>query len=284
MNSPLLRICFSKQCYFLFPLLVLLYPVTTVFAHERSPSPLAATPINPDLIRFNNSDLPDPPSGGSEPTGRGSGGRRGCNNNRLTDALTPLVPLTSTAQHAVRWGLTTEAHPTIWLQTGEGFPQGALITLTMRDRNRQALYRVRFPVPKQQAGIVRFAVPPSVPPLQPNQPYTWQLSVFCNSGDSSLAGASFDTPFHLMGYIQRTTVSEAVIQTLKQAKTPLERAVIFAEYGIWYDALTLLGNQIQNDSAVAPTVVQAWSALLQQGQLNPPSKVEVLPCCTPQAN
>lgn len=284
MNNLLLRIWYSKQFYFLLPLLVLLDPVTLAFAQARSPSPLVATPINPDLIRFNNSDLPDPPGGGSEPTGRGSGGRRGCNNNSLTDTLTPLVPLTATAQHSVRWGLTTEAHPTLWLQTGEGFPNGALITLTMRDRHQEALYRVRFPVPKQQAGIVRFAVPPSLPPLQPNQTYIWQLSVFCNSGERSLAEASFDTPFHLMGYIQRTTVSEPMMQTLNQAKTPLERAVIFAENGIWYDALTLLGNQIQNDAAVAPSVMQAWLTLLQQEQLNPSTKVDMLRCCTPQAN
>ncbi|MCY7320311.1 MAG: DUF928 domain-containing protein [Phormidesmis sp. CAN_BIN36] len=65
-------------------------------------------------------------------------------------------------------------------------------------------------------------------------------------------------------------------QALATAKTPLERAMNYAKYGIWYDALSELGTQIRtskNNNAIA-----AWNQLLQQQNLTAPPTIT--PCCT----
>lgn len=270
-----------SSTHWLLPATVLLLLSTNCSAvwGRSQPQQLAATPKV--TIRFNTSDLPTPPSGGREPPGRGSGGRRGCNDSNANQ-LIPLVPLTQANQTAVRWGLTTAAHPTLWLHTGPEFEQGALVILAMRDRANKPLYRVQFQVPQTPAGVVRLAVPTTVAALQTDQPYYWQLSVFCNSGNGSLAEATFDTPLSFRGSIQRVTPSATLQTALAKANTPLAKAIALAENGIWYDALTTLGNQTWETQAASPEITKAWADLLRQANLGNTAAAPIVKCCQSQ--
>lgn len=267
--------------HWLLPATVLLLLSTdySVALGRSQPQQVAATPS--DTIRFNASDLPTPPSGGREPPGRGSGGRRGCNDTNANQ-LIPLVPMTEAKQTSVRWGLTTATHPTLWLHTGTEFEQGALVVLSMRDRANKPVYRVQFQVPQTPAGVVRLAVPTTVAALQTDQPYYWQLSVFCNSGNGSLAEATFDTPLSFKGSIQRIPPSAKLQTALAQAHTPLAKAIALAENGIWYDALTTLGNQTWEAQAASPEITQAWADLLRQVNLGKTAAAPIVNCCQPQ--
>lgn len=247
----------------------------------RSPHPAHAQ--TPASIRFNPANLEVPASIG-EPKGRGAGGRRGCNANDAADQLIPLVPTTETRDRTIRWGLTTSAHPTFWLHSSKGFQNGALIWLSVLDQTNNLLYRIPFQIPKLSNGVVRFAVPSTVPSLQLETPYRWQLTVYCNSSSDNLTNLTFDTPFILSGGIQRTRPSTELQKQLAIAKTPLEQATFYAQNGIWYDSLTTLGNSVWEQKTSGKVLPSAWVELLQQSNLKAAATAPIVKCCTPKRN
>ncbi|MBF2029823.1 MAG: DUF928 domain-containing protein [Oscillatoriales cyanobacterium C42_A2020_001] len=244
-------------------------------------SPQIAHAQEPTSIRFNPANLEVPASIG-EPKGRGAGGRRGCNTNDADDQLIPLVPTMETSDRAVRWGLTTRAHPTFWLHSPKGFQNGALIWLSVFDQTNHLLYRIPFQIPKISNGVVRFAVPSTAPPLQLNTPYRWQFTVYCNSSSNDLANLTFDTPFIMSGGVQRVQPSAELQKRLAIAKTPLEQATFYAENGIWYDSLTTLGNSVWDKKTSDTAMPLAWIELLQQSNLKASAAAPIVKCCIPK--
>uniref|UniRef100_A0A832H4C6 DUF928 domain-containing protein n=1 Tax=Oscillatoriales cyanobacterium SpSt-402 TaxID=2282168 RepID=A0A832H4C6_9CYAN len=246
-------------------------------------SPYNAYASQAASIRFNRVNMQIPANIG-EPKGRGAGGRRGCNANDADDQLIPLVPITETSDRSIRWGLTTSAHPTLWVYSPKGFQNGALIWLSVLDQTNTMLYRIPFQIPKTSSGVLQFAVPSKVASLQPNTPYRWQLTIYCNSGGDNLNNLTFDTPFIITGGVQRIVLSADSQQQLAIAKTSLGKAIVYAKNGIWYDSLTTLGNSIRDSTAPNNDMLRAWMELLQQSNLEKPASSTLVKCCTPKEN
>lgn len=228
--------------------------------------------------------LPPPPVVNDPGSGRSQGGAsRGCGVNRLEELPIPLVPLTPIGNQSVRWGLTTADRPTLWLHTPTAIKAGALIVLTLQNGIDRISHRVKFQVPPNTPpAVLGLAIPASAVPLQPSTLYRWEIRLFCNSGSSALAESSIDTPIVFSGSIQRTTPSTKLQRQLIAAKTPLDRATLYASNGIWYDSLTTLGLQVQAKPSVDPAIVRAWSDLLRQANLESATSALIAPCCQPE--
>lgn len=231
-------------------------------------------------IQFNPpAALPPPPVVNDPGSGRSQGGAgRGCG-NRSEELPMPLVPLAAGSKD-VRWGLTTTDRPTFWLYTPKGIKDGALIVLVLQDGIGKTSHRLRFQIPPNTPpAILSLPIPATAPPLQANTRYHWEIRLFCNSGNSALAEPSIDVPIIFKGGIQRTTLSAKLQRQLATIKTPLDRATFYANNGIWYDALTTLGLQMQGKQSIDSAIARAWSDLLCQANLQLVTASPIAPCC-----
>lgn len=200
---------------------------------------------------------PTPPDPGN-PSDRGQGGgRRGPCDEKYPN-LTALVPAPRPNQPDDRWGLTISNRPTIWFSTPTGIEDGTLIEWRLRDANGKTLQRTTSRLSKTASGTISFPVPAPLAIAT----YQWDLAVYCHSSNSE---NDVDQPLIRKGRIQRIAPPKGLEQELSIAKTPLERAKIYAKYGIWYDALNTLGTELRSkDKAIS----NAWRELLQQQKLS----------------
>ncbi|MBD2020865.1 DUF928 domain-containing protein [Leptolyngbya sp. FACHB-36] len=209
---------------------------------------------------------PPPPPPKGEPTGRGQGGgsRGPCSpyNN-----LIALVPVTQ----GTPWGLTTAERPSIWFHAPNGLLTGATIEFALRDEAGKTLYTSRFPTRNTPPGVFSLTLPNTAQPLQAGG-YRWALSISCSADVP-------DRPISISGRIQRILPQSLLQQQLRQAKTPLEQAAVYAKGGIWYDALTTLGTPRCRSSLPNSALAAAWTDLLQQVNLTPATSVRTITRC-----
>ena len=103
------------------------------------------------------------------------------------------------------------------------------------------------------------------------------MSVDCSSLKLNPAEApeEIDRPIHtiLSGKIQRITLSPAIQSQIASTKTSSKQATLYAKSSVWYDALTILGNQLQAANSKDPEIATAWAELLQQVDLKASASV-----------
>lgn len=142
----------------------------------------------------------------------------------LTDMLTPLV-----MQPASTVSLTAADHPTLLVYVPT--TSAKALEVTLEDAKQHGLDRVRVNLPKTP-GIVRVPLT-SFPALAVGQDYLWIASIVCDSGDPK---DSFSA-----GIIRRVPLDAALASKLKQA-SPLDRAALYTQAGIWYEAASTLDD------------------------------------------
>jgi hypothetical protein len=219
---------------------------------------------------------PPPPSSGI-PGGRGNAGRRGdCDLQHPN--FKALVPSPYANQPEEYWGLTTSDRTTIWFDVPTGLKQGSIIEWRLRDAKGKTLQKVSSDnFAKTQPGVIGLAVPGELAIAT----YQWDIAIFCKKGDAQSASSdpTADNPLIRKGVIQRVAIPAALQTELASAKTPIDRANRYAKYGFWYDALTILGEQLRstpNNSEIRA----AWKELLEQQKLSRASSNTITPCCT----
>lgn len=223
-----------------------------------------------------NFSPPTPPDPGT-PSDRGqAGGSRGpCDD--VYPGLTALVPSPRADMPDDRWGLTVSDRPTVWFNVPTGIAAGTLIEWRLRDVHGKTLYKTSTRLPKTNPGVIALSIPATMPLAIAT--YQWDFALYCDSAGSSADpnNPTFDQPLVRKGRIQRVATPPALQQELKQAKTSLDQAKLYARYGVWYDALTVLGAQIQKTQN-KEAVLDAWSDLLRQQKLE--GKITtVTDCC-----
>lgn len=224
-------------------------------------------------IRF----TPPPSPSTSTPSDRGTGaGARGC--DKEFAGLKALVPSPSPND---QWGLTVSDRPTIWFNIPTGVKAGTLVEWKLRNATNKVIYRTTTRLPKTDPGVVSFSIPETVAPLAVST-YQWDFAIYCESGTRDPNNPSddiIDRPLVKKGRVQKVSVPPALRQELAAAKTPLDQAKAYARYGIWYDALTVLGKQIQTAQKPDKAILEAWNELLRQQKLEGKASETVTSCC-----
>jgi hypothetical protein len=178
----------------------------------------------------------------SAPGGRVGGSTRGAGIMPLLSALVP--------DHT---GLTGQEQPTLFWYLAGTSPYPVELTIT-DDRGPQPLFKTRI-VPPIQAGIQRIRLAEAGVRLAKGVPYRWVVALVIDP-----AGPSTDNLAG--GTIERVEMPKDLRAKLKRggkAQTPS----IYAQAGLWYDALTSITDLIEaapND----PALRQQQSALLEQ--------------------
>jgi hypothetical protein len=230
--------------------------------------------------------LPQPPKDPRAPQGRQKGGSsRGGGDDPLvmcreqaqppTEAcpsvaeLTALVPATEGPdQEKFVWGLTTAERPTLWFMVPE--LDSAPVEFILQDEEDRYIHKANFILPHPLSrGVIQIDVPDSAPALEFNKRYTWTLAITATPNHANM---------FVQGTIYRVPLATSLKQPIKQA-TGLEKVMLYAQHGLWHDAIASLAKLRQSNPQDA-RVKTAWFNLLNQAKLGEIARQPLLPCCT----
>ncbi len=253
-------------------------------------------PINAQLGNSSKSSInftpPPPPPGRGAAGERGGAASRGCGNGEQ-----PLMALVPDYKETINldggetipvtkiWGLTTDEYPTFWFFVPYGKSSITEMEFVIKDKSQKpskTIYRTVLDKP-EKPGIISISTKEAIKePLQVGETkhqkkYHWflKLKVKC-SPEQSVELKSID------GWIERVNLSSHLTKSIQQA-TPLQQAAIYAENGIWHDALTALGEarlkEFDNASLLAN-----WTSLLKSEELDSLANYPLVNCCQANSN
>ncbi|MDX2215960.1 MAG: DUF928 domain-containing protein [Oculatellaceae cyanobacterium bins.114] len=185
-----------------------------------------------------------PPDRGA-PGRREGGGTRG-NCLRGEPPLIALIPSTN-------FGTTLEARPTFyWNVPPTASPLAEFVLLDAEDNE---VYRSTFQL-SGDPGIMAFSLKDqaNAPDLEIGKDYHWYFSLICDPDDRS--GDIFSE-----GWIQRIAPPTTLTSQLA-ATAEGDRPRVYAQAGIWYDALNSMANLRQTQPR-NPEIATQWTTLLR---------------------
>ena len=191
-------------------------------------------------------------------------------------------------------GLTVASNPHLFFHVDnrvrEAYPQTITLKLQiypLQAKNTDVLYENTVTVQAEKLpAIVSFPIPETViSQLQLGQSYQWNLEIYCDQYTGYPADADY-----IGGFIYRVHIDSKLANQLTTA-TPIEQARIYAENGIWYDAVTTLARLRQSDPN-NKELATAWATLLQSAgfdnrysiKLDDLVQAPLLNCCMPVEN
>jgi Domain of Unknown Function (DUF928) len=222
-----------------------------------------AQPVAPLFSRSSQVALqftpPPPPPDRSAPGGRGEGASRGCATGEKS--LMALVPAYEQANGQANdgqansvtqvWGLTTAERPGFWFYVPYEKAVIQDIEFVLQTDGDETLYRSKVNIPSQ-VGLVR--VQPDVK-LETGKKYHWffKVKTICAANQPVMLN-------YVEGWVQRQAL--AALSDRLTTATPQQRASLYAENGIWYDALdTLAEAHFANPNEAE--ITQDWTDLLR---------------------
>lgn len=180
------------------------------------------------------------------PGRRVGGGTRGdCYVGEKT--LTALIPKNNL-------GLTVSANPTFFFYVPQS-SNAQLVEFVLRDENDQLVYEQQLKT-NGPSGIVSFSLAEASVSerLDINQKYQWYFSIICNPQNRA-------HDVSVNGWVQRVEPTPTLTRELEAVTLP-ERAALYAEAGLWHDALTTLA-QLRYSRPYDSTLAAQWAQLLQ---------------------
>jgi Domain of Unknown Function (DUF928) len=158
------------------------------------------------------------------------------------------------------FGLTTAANPTLMVYVPKSTAKSLKVELRSQDK-KQILLRQNLSVPTSASIVPIYLGGANAPELQVGQNYYWRVILECPSGDNDFGANSI-----AQGWIQRIQPDTKLQDAISKA-APQTLPSIYAEAGIWFDALMSLDalrQQKPNDRLVTAN----WRSLLRSGQVH----------------
>ena len=188
--------------------------------------------------------------------------------------LVALVPQTqtSTGDRPFVWGLTSQSHPAFWFFVPNIPNTPGWAEFVLQDQWDGIIHREQFQIPPSHKGVMGVSIPKTQPPLQVSQRYHWTFSIRYNPNQFNRSMA------YVRGTIYRQELAPQVQEQLTTS-SPIEQVALYAQAGIWHDALTGLA-QLRQARPQDRTLKQYWSSLLLQVNLTEIATSPISRCCT----
>ncbi|MGB3654140.1 MAG: DUF928 domain-containing protein [Rivularia sp. (in: cyanobacteria)] len=248
--------------------------ITAVFSNIAYLIPINAQLTTSGSSSINFNPPPPPPERGAAGD-RGSAASRGC--GKGMESLTALAPdyqQTISSKQGEKipvtkiWGLTTDDYPTFWFFVPDDKSSITEMEFVIKDESQnksKTIYRTVLDKP-EKPGIISVSTKKAIEPLQVSKTkhqkkYHWflKLKVKCNPQQSAQLQA-------VDGWVERVNISSDLAKRIGQA-TPLQKAALYAENGIWHNALTTLGEARLAKPKDAPLLAD-WKSLLKSEELD----------------
>jgi Domain of Unknown Function (DUF928) len=249
-------------------LVVSLTPVLAKPTVGSSPSDRSdAKKTIPQGTTFNQPPIPPgPPPGGRVRGGAKRGEVAACPPTKLD--LTALVPFTEEPNSVINvWAQTMVERPSwfFYVPYTKDLPYTAEFVLQDQDSNE--IYQKAIALP-DKTGVIRVSLPSTAPALAVGKQYHWFFTINCDKQKNS-------PPTFVEGVIQRVELNPATVAEL-QTTEPLKRYAIYAQKGIWYEALATLAELLQKNPQDAALNAE-WRSLLGSIPLNDIAGETILP-------
>jgi Domain of Unknown Function (DUF928) len=161
--------------------------------------------------------------------------------------LTALVPEYSNGQVFAQ---TVSSNPTLLFYVPYTSADNHRLTFVLQDEDGKEVYK-QFVSSPQSPGLISVTIPSK---LDINKQYQWFFKINCEN-----------PPQTVFGVIQRVALSQNVMQQINDA-TPEQKVRIYAENGIWYDALSILAN-LRRSRPQDTALKDDWNGLLNDVDL-----------------
>ena len=158
--------------------------------------------------------------------------------------------------------LTASDRPTLWVYISYTQTEAPYGEFSLQQGDRE-IYRTRFKL-TAKPGIIGIGLPSTVEPLEIGKSYRWYVDINCSASASE---DDFSTPASLTGIVERVALATNFAHELKTTSKPLNQVAIYANNGIWYDAVTELA-QLCLEQPENITFKQAWIKLLSDRNVN----------------
>ena len=170
--------------------------------------------------------------------------RGGCASPRQL-SLTALVPKN-------KIGRTVSDCPTFFFYLPQ--TEAELAEFILEDENGKQIYQQDLTI-SNLSGVIGVSIPAdkNVPPLEVGKKYTWKFTVVCDPEDRS--SDQLET-----GIVRRVELTADILRQL-DAADPREKTFIYAENGIWQDALSNLAAA-RRANPNEPVFQTDWERLL----------------------
>lgn len=236
----------------IFRYLVLVATIAGFLGHDiKSAFCAPAPPQKRTRIRYKIA-LPPPTGNPTQTSGAGSRGQSaGC--PAVEIPLTALVPTSIDSDFV--WGRTLEARPTFWVYVPYTLTPKLPGELRLKEQDPEGNSRNQTIVRITNAdpGVMGIRLP-SNKTLATNQLYYWSFVVLCDSSDASANQ-------FVKAAIQRVAPKRVNLSA------PGQKAALYAEAGLWYDAITQLGKTL-HDRPQDTRTLEDWTTLLTDSGLN----------------
>ncbi|BCL36581.1 DUF928 domain-containing protein [Nostoc sp. MS1] len=165
-------------------------------------------------------------------------------------SLTPLIPTN-------KLGLTFSERPTLFWFVPQNSAKTANLALVTYPE-KKLLYETTLTLPNK-SGIIGYTLPENSPTLEIGKTYRWYLTLACNQQDFS-GNPTVD------GWVERIQPDSSISQALAKANAR-NLPSIYAEAGIWYEALASL-VQLRRSEPKNLTHILNWRQFLQSVKLS----------------
>lgn len=134
------------------------------------------------------------------------------------------------------------------------------------DDNIKDVYRTTFAL-SSIPGIVQLKLPKTVA-LKIGKSYLWQFEIVCDPQNRQIKNKTY-----VQGLVRRVEISPILKRKLNYAVSPLVKAELYADAGIWQEALTNLA-QVRSYRSTE------WEEILKSVGLDAIASVPFVKCCT----
>ncbi|MBD2180408.1 DUF928 domain-containing protein [Planktothrix sp. FACHB-1355] len=174
-----------------------------------------------------------------------------------TPWIAPLMPTTTQAKTAAK-------HPTLFVYMPE--TSARKVFFTLRDETKKNIYRTMLTI-TGQAGIVSIKIPDEAPELETGKNYKWYFVVVCGNTVRP------DSP-GVEGEIRRVEPNPELNSQIQKA-TPVERAALYNNEGLWYDTIATVA-ELKRSQPQDTKITTMWEELLKSVGLEAVSKQPLL--------
>jgi hypothetical protein len=164
--------------------------------------------------------------------------------------LTALVPISQI-------GRTVSEYPVFFFYLPQ--TDAEVAEFTLQDENGNLIYEQDLTI-KNLSGVIGVSIPANknVPPLEAGKNYRWYIALICDPDDRSADAVA-------IGIVRRVELSAEILRKLENAD-PRQKTVIYAENGIWQDALSNLAA-VRRANPNEPAIQSDWESLLGSVEL-----------------
>ena len=173
--------------------------------------------------------------------------------------LTALVPKN-------KIGRTVSDYPTFFFYLPQ--TEAELAEFILEDESGNQIYQQDLTI-KNLSGVIGVSIPATtnVPALEVGKSYTWKFTVVCNPQDR--AGDKLES-----GIVRRVELSPDILGELENAD-PRQKTFIYAQNGIWQDALSNLAA-VRRANPNEPVFQADWESLLDSVTLGEIAKEPIV--------